>query len=82
MGTVQKVDKALKGIPLNDKVAALILNLCERDRDAITAICGMVGAISYMAKKMDAVNRCGCVEVLRSASDEIERGHKLVVLRE
>jgi hypothetical protein len=72
MSKASAVDAALRGLKLDDKVAALILNLCEQDLDAITAICRMIGAISYIAKGMNDIDRCGCAETLRSASDDIE----------
>jgi hypothetical protein len=81
MSPVARVDKALRGLPLSDKIGALIVHLCSRDVDAIATIGGLISVMGIVGQNLpDEFNRRQCAMAMREAATEIEAEH--VPLRE
>ncbi len=77
MSTVQKVDRALRGLELNDKIGALICHLCERNVDAIAAIVGLLATAEIIGKNLpDEFDRRRCAMTMRDCATEVEAEHQ------
>jgi hypothetical protein len=80
--SVKEIDTLLKSLPLNDKIGALIVNLCEHDKDAIAAIQKLIVTAGIIGQNLrHEVDRRSCANSFRETATEIER-HKPLGVRE
>jgi hypothetical protein len=82
MSAVERIDKTLKGIPLNDKIGALIVHLAERNMDSIAAIISLISAAAVIGKNLPEVDRRQCAMAIRDTAVEIESEYQPLVSRE
>jgi hypothetical protein len=74
--TAKAVDKVLKGLPLNDRVGALIVSLAAEGKDSIQAIQSLIGATAVLGKNLpDELDRLCCASALRDCATAIEADH-------
>jgi hypothetical protein len=74
--STRDVDNTLRNIPLNDRIGALILNLCEQRVDAIDAIRGLIVAAGIIGKNLPSQNdRRRCAMKVREVAVELESEH-------
>jgi hypothetical protein len=85
MSTIEMstIERALKGIPLNDKIGALICHLAERNMDSIAAILSLISAAAVIGKNLpDQADRRQCAMAIRDTAVEIESEYQPLVSRE
>jgi hypothetical protein len=71
--TVRTIDKTLKGLPVSDRVGALIMSLAAADKDAIEAIQSLIGATAVLGKNLpDEFDRLQCAMALRACATTVE----------
>jgi hypothetical protein len=51
--SAREIDRLLKGLPVSDKIGALILSLCEEHKDAIAAIGGLAVTAGIIASNLN-----------------------------
>jgi hypothetical protein len=74
--TVKQVDETLRGLPLDDRIGALIVNLCENRVDSIAAIGGLISAAGILGSNLpNEVDRRRCSTAIREVATEIEADH-------
>jgi hypothetical protein len=76
MSTVEKVDRALRGLPLDEKIGALIVHLCQQNVDGIMAIQRLIATTKILGQNLaDEVDRRCCAGVLRDCAADVEAEH-------
>lgn len=69
---MQAIDTALRDLSLDDRIAALVLNIIER-REGVEAMSSLVAVIGAMSKSQLLTQRFAIAEMLRDTADVIER---------
>jgi hypothetical protein len=60
--SIKVIDKTLRGLPVSDRVGALIMSLAAADKDAVEAIQCLIGATAVLGKNLpDEFDRLQCV---------------------
>jgi hypothetical protein len=75
---VKKVDKALRGVPLDQRIGALIVNLCEEGGfDSIAAIQKLIATTEILGQNLpDETDRRCCATALRDCATTVEAEHR------
>jgi hypothetical protein len=69
-----KVDLTLAHLPVNDRVAALVMSFIKaKNHDAGDCIVALIGTIALISRGLSVANKFGCANALRDAADSIER---------
>ena len=69
---MQAIDTALRDLSLDDRIAALVLNIIER-REGVEAMSSLVAVIGAMSKSQLLTQRFAIAEMLRDTADVIDR---------
>jgi hypothetical protein len=71
--TAKAIDNTLKGLPVSQRIGALIMSLAAADKDAIAAIQSLIGATAVLGKNLpDEFDRLQCAMALRGCATEVE----------
>jgi hypothetical protein len=71
--SVEKINKTLQGLPLDDRIGALIIALCSCNVDSAIAIQRLVATAGILGSNLpsESDRRC-CSTILRQCATEIE----------
>jgi hypothetical protein len=67
------IDDALGDLPLDDRLAALLVSIITRRLQAVDAVVSMVAVIGAMTRGLSVANWFALAELLRDCADTIER---------
>jgi hypothetical protein len=74
--TPAKIDKTLKGLPISERVGALIVSLAAEGKDSLQAIQSLIGATAILGKNLpDELDRLCCASALRACATAVEADH-------
>jgi hypothetical protein len=74
--TAKAIDKTLRGLPISDRVGALIVSLAAEGKDSIQAIQSLIGATAILGKNLpDEFDRLQCAMALRDCATTVEADH-------
>ncbi len=76
--TARAVDDALGGLPLDDRLVALVVSVITRRPEAIRAVLSLLSLTSVLARELPLAQRIALSEVARDVADEIERRRHVV----
>jgi hypothetical protein len=77
---LRTIDDALRGMPLDDKIAALIISCIEYRPDAVGAVLSLIATINVMTRGMSQQKQIMLAELLRDCADGVEhRRQKLPI---
>jgi hypothetical protein len=83
MKKAHEIDKVLRDIPLDHRVGALILSLCENGGvDCIAAIRGLIATTAVLGQTLDEHDRRCCSMALRDCAVEVESEYRPLVMKE
>jgi hypothetical protein len=74
---VRAIHKMLCGLPLDDRLAALIVSLIERKPDAVDSVLSLIAVIGVMTRGLGVIKSFALAEALRDCADVIERRREL-----
>jgi hypothetical protein len=69
----RKIMAALRSLPVEDRMAMLVMSIVEADGSALTVAKRMLNANIMMARGMSASNKFLLAELMRDAADALER---------
>jgi hypothetical protein len=75
---MRAIDEALRGLSVDDKIAALILSLIEYRPDAVGAVVSLIATIGVMTRGLSQTNQVMLAELLRDCADRVERRRQVV----
>jgi hypothetical protein len=75
----RKIHNTLRVLPVDDRVAALVVSLIERRPDAVDSVLSLIAAIGVLTRGLSLVNRFALAEAMRDCADVIERPRREVV---
>jgi hypothetical protein len=74
--SVKEVDRALRGLPVSERIAALILSLSERNADSIAAIGGLIATASIIGSNLGhETDRRRAASCMRECATHVEAEH-------
>ncbi len=74
---LDKVDKTLRGLPLDEKIGCLIVHLAEQGFDSIAAIQKLIATTGVLGQNLpDPIDRRCCATALRSCATEVESEYR------
>ena len=71
-GSQRAVNDALAGLPLHDRLAALIVSIIADDPRAMNSVANLIAVATLMAKHLPAAEQTGVAWYLREAAAELE----------
>jgi hypothetical protein len=69
---VRRVDAALGGVPLDERVSALVVSLVTRRTEGVRAIVSLFGLISAIGSFLRVEERILLAELARDVADRLE----------
>ena len=73
-----QIDAAFGDLPLDDRVAALVVSMVTRRPEAMLACVSLLSLVSVLASEMSLVDRVTLAELARDAADHVEHRRELV----
>jgi hypothetical protein len=74
---VKKIDKTLQGLPLDDRIGALIMSLCSCGVDSAVAIQRLIATAGILGQNLPSeVDRRCCATILRDCAVEVEADYR------
>ncbi len=75
--TAKHIDKTLRGLPIDDRIGALILSLCEQNVDSIMAIQRLIATAKILGQQLpDEIDRRCCATALRDCATLVEAEYR------
>jgi hypothetical protein len=76
---MRTIDITLRDMPLDDRIASLIISCVEYRPDAVGAVISLIATIGVMTRRLSQTNQIMLAELLRDCADHVE--HRRQVIR-
>jgi hypothetical protein len=72
LANTRTIDDTLRGFPVDDRIASLIITLFARSPDFMRLVLSCVATINVASRRVSRTDQIIVAELLRDAADEVE----------